>query len=76
MINFRQYNNITKVVIPNNIRLSTGDFNNAFNNATNLVTSKFNHPNMTHMGYIYYNCQNLTGSPACGNNVIIMYHAY
>ena len=30
MINFREYPNITKIVIPNNIQLSTNDFSNAF----------------------------------------------
>lgn len=49
MMNFRQYTNVTRVVIPNNIRLSTGDFNDTFNNMQNLVISEFNHPNTINM---------------------------
>ena len=36
MINFKQYPNLTKVVIPNKVRLSTTDFNNAFCDMMNL----------------------------------------
>ena len=36
MINFKQYPNLTKVVIPNSVRLSTTDFSNAFCDMMNL----------------------------------------
>ena len=32
MLNFKKYTNLTKVVIPNGVQLSTGDISNAFNN--------------------------------------------
>ena len=67
MMNFRQYTNVTEVVIPNNIKLSSGYFNNAFGGMYNLVTSEFNHPCVTDMKHTYYGCINLTSSPACGN---------
>ena len=76
MMNFRKYPNITEIGIPNGINLVNTSFYNAFNNMRNLVTSEFNHPNVTSMANTYYNCYNLTSSPVCGNNVIDMSRAY
>lgn len=76
MMNFRQYTNLTRVVIPNNIKLSTGDFNNAFNNMSNLKTYEFNHSNVTNISATYFNCQNLTSYPVCGNKVTDMSNTY
>ena len=50
MINFRQYPAMTSVTIPNNIRLSSGNFSRAFDNMYNLVNSNFNHNNI--IGFI------------------------
>jgi hypothetical protein len=38
MINFRQYSNLTRVVIPTNITLTNTSFFNAFANLKNLQT--------------------------------------
>ena len=76
MINFRQYPAMTKATIPNNIRLSSGNFSNSFYNMRNLVASNFNHSDVTSMYQTYWNCSNLTGSPVCGNNVTNMINTY
>ena len=49
MLNFRKYTNLTDVVIPNNIRLSTNDISSAFHGMRNLVKVSFNHPNIINM---------------------------
>ena len=76
MLNFRSYPNLTRVSIPNNVSLSTGNMSNAFSDMENLIVSDFNHPNITNMAYAYANCIKLTGSPVCGPNVTYMAYAY
>ena len=76
MMNIRQYTNITEIVIPNRIKLSNNSFLDAFRNMQNLVTSEFNHPNVTSIAQAYHSCYNLTGSPVCGNNVTSMSGTY
>lgn len=76
MINFRQYPAMTKATIPNNIRLSSGNFSNSFYNMRNLVVSNFNHNDVTNILYAYRNCYNLTSSPVCGEKVTDMHYTY
>ena len=77
MINIRQYNDITRIHISNNTRLSTNDFSNAFNSMTNLKSLYIsNNVDIANMSYMCYNCTNLTGSPVCGENVTNMSYAY
>ena len=75
MINFRRYNNVTKIVIPDKMRLSNNNFSNAFNNMRNLIS--VNIPsNVENLSNTYINCINLTDSPVCGDKVINMASAY
>ena len=76
MINFRNYLNVTEIVIPNDIQLSSKNFSNAFKSMKNIIVSEFNHPSVTNIYSTYYSCYNLTGSPVCGKNVINMANAY
>lgn len=75
-MNFRKYNNITEVIIPNSVQVSTNNFSNIFNNMTNLVTSKIPEEKVVNMTKTYQNCYSLTGSPVCGNNVTNMSSTY
>lgn len=75
MINFRQYPNITKVVIPSGIKLSKNSVAGAFSSLVYMKSCNFNHPNITNMYMTYRNCYNLT-SPVCGDNVTDMSYAY
>lgn len=75
MINFRQYNNVTKIVIPDKIQLSDNDFSNAFNNMRNLTIVSIPN-NVVNLSNTYKDCIRLTGSPVCGNNVTDMSSAY
>ena len=83
MMNFRQYNNCTKIVIPGNVRLSTNDFSGAFTSMQNLqyldidksVEEKINIISNGRDG-ICYRCSKLIKTAVCGNNVIDMSNAY
>ena len=75
MMNFRRYNNATKIVIPNKVQLSNNNFSNAFNNMRNLTIVSIPN-NVVNLSYTYYNCHNLTGSPVCGENVTSMVNTY
>ena len=75
MINFRKYPSLTKVVMANSIQRTDNSLYNAFYNMRNLTSA--NIPNtVTNMSSTYWNCQNLTGSPVCGNNVTSMSSTY
>jgi hypothetical protein len=56
MINFRQYPNLTKIIIPNKITLTNNNFSNAFSTMRKLTSSSFNHPNVTNMSFAYEFC--------------------
>ena len=75
MMNFRQYTRMTKCVIPNNILLTSTDFNYAFYPMRSLKIVQI--PNsVTNMASTYSGCWNLTGSLVCGNNVTNMRSTY
>ena len=76
MFSFRQYPNITKIVIPNNIQLSTRDFSGAFANMNSLTNVVFEHPNVTNMYSAYKNCTRLNCAPSIGPNVTDMSSMY
>ena len=76
MINFKQFTNLTDVVIPNAVQLTNADFSSAFNNMQSLQYVSL--PNRaTNMYRVFNNCQNLIGeSPICSNQVTNMSNAY
>ena len=76
MINFKQYTNLTDVVIPDAVQITNADFTNAFNNMQTLQYVRL--PNrITNMYQIFNNCQNIIGqSPVCNNQVTNMSNAY
>lgn len=76
MLNFRQYPQLTKVTVNNEVQLSKNSLYDAFSNMQNLQYVEFNHPWVNNMYDTYMNCYNLTSSPACGPNVITMAMAY
>lgn len=75
MINFRQYPTITKVIIPNNVQLSTNDFSNAFSNLIHLQRIEIPMNGVVNITNMCRNCTNLT-TAVCGNNVTNMYSTY
>lgn len=75
MINFIQYNNVTKIIIPNGVRLSNSNFSWTFARMKTLMNSHI--PNsVTDMWATYFSCSNLKGPPVCGERVTDMNHAY
>lgn len=75
MIKFKQYDSVTKIVIPNEVQLSSTNFDNAF--ASMLNVKEISIPSsVTIISNTYSGCSNLTGSPVCGNNVVNMHKAY
>ena len=76
MIDFRQYSNLTKVVIPNNVQLSNTRFDSTFMNMKNLQTVEIPYEKITSMFRTFEKCTNLTSSPVCGPNVTEMRNAY
>ena len=63
------------------IEVAPVSMSNWFYNARNMTTnidnfSNLNMDNLINMHYAYYSCRNLTGAPACGNNVTDMVYAY
>ena len=75
MMNFRQYANVTKIVIPDKVQLSSTNFSNAFRQMSKIkeieVPAK-----LTNMFNTFYYCSNLISHPICGDKVINMYGAY
>ena len=75
---FSQYPQITKVVIPDGVKLQNGvaglfcDMRNLKN--VNIHENLFS--NVTNMSLTYYRCYNLTGSPVCGEKVVDMSETY
>ena len=61
MINFKQYPNITRIKIPNNLNLSNTDFSDKFSNMSNLKTIEGISKYTTNMCNSYRGCINLTG---------------
>ena len=79
MINFRQYPNCTKIVIPSDISLSTTNFSGAFINMQNLQyldIDKNIENKIDVISNVSTNCKNLIESPVCGPNVTDMTNAY
>ena len=74
MINFRNYPQLTKVVIPNAINLKNNNFSNAFKHLSNLVSVDL-HNGVSNISYGFYNCINLT-TAVCGPNVTNLSYAY
>ena len=72
MMNFRQYSNLVEIDIPEEVTLSTTNFDRAFNSMKNLITCNIPYEKLTNMYMTYYKCDNLTGSPVCGDNVTDM----
>lgn len=74
MINFKQYPNMTKCIIPNNVVLSDTDFSTKFFNFVQL--QEFSLPNsVTNMSKICAWCTNLT-TAVCGDKVTDMTYTY
>ena len=70
-MNFRQYPNITSVVIPKGV-VFKNDMPNAFRNMRNLSTFQIDEnslANVKNMDYAFENCVNLNSAPVCGNYV-------
>lgn len=85
MINFRQYPNCTKIVIPSDISLSTTNFCGAFAEMKNLqyldidksIENQINVIcNSVWSRSVCYNCRGLIKSAICGDNVTYMGSAY
>ena len=85
MINFRQYPNCTKIVIPSDISLSTTNFCGAFAEMKNLqyldidksIENQINVIcNSVWSRSVCYNCRGLIKSAICGDNVTYMGGAY
>ena len=75
MMNFKKYNNVTKIVVPGGVRLSNTSFSNAFNNMRALQS--FNLPNnVTNLSKSFYQCVNLSCNTWCGDNVVNFFQAY
>ena len=75
MMNFKAYNNITKIVIPDNVQLSNNYFYNKFSEMKNLQSVSL--PNSVNsLNSTFQNCLSLNMSPWCGNNVTDMRNAY
>ena len=75
MINFRSYSNLTKVVIPNSVQLSTKNYTNAFKNMRNLVEVQLPVDKITIMRNMFYNCASLKAA-VCGDKVTDLSQAY
>ena len=74
MINFKQYPNMTKCIIPDGTTLSSTNFSSRFSSMKNLKTVEL--PNsVTNLAKAFYMCSNLT-TAVCGPNVVDMYSAY
>ena len=72
-MNFRQYSNVTEIVVPRKVKVSNKNINCL--EMRNLVIGNIISDSVTNMRYAYVNCTNLT-TAACGNNVIDMTGAY
>ena len=85
MINFRQYPNCTKIVIPSDISLSTTNFSGAFTEMRNLQYLDIdknieNKIDMISNGYssgaLCSSCINLINRAICGDKVTYMVYVY
>lgn len=85
MINFKQYPNCTKIVIPSDISLSTNDFRGVFAGMQNLqylnidknIEDKINKIGTIDQNRgICHNCNNLIERAICGPNVKYTYAAF
>ena len=75
MMNFKAYNNVTKIVIPNNVQLSYNSFYNQFSWMKKLQSVSL--PNSVNsLGHTFENCLSLNMSPWCGENVTNMAYTY
>ena len=75
MMNFKAYNNVTKIVIPDNVQLSNNSFYNKFSGMKNLQSVSL--PNSVNfLANTFSSCLSLNMSPWCGNNVTNMMNAY
>ena len=75
MMIFKQYNNVTKIVIPNGVQLTNNNFYNVFNNMRILQNVTLPN-NVTNLAAGFVNCRNLTGKPWCGEKVTNMSFTY
>ena len=73
-MNFRQYSNLTKVVIPKDVKLVTNS-TKMFDRMQNLISADVT-CEMNSMIGTYNNCTNLIGNIYCDDNIINMYMAY
>ena len=74
-MNFKAYNNVTKIVIPDKVQLSNNSFYNKFSYMENLQSVSL--PNsVTSLSSTFEYCSSLNMSPWCGNNVTNMSLAY
>lgn len=74
MIDFKKYNQVTDVEIPNNIRLSTVDFCGMFSNMENLKNITIPDGVLSIRG-LCSKCSNLENT-VCGDDIIDMAKAY
>ena len=75
MINFKKYNNVTDIIIGNEITLSTNDFSNMFGGMPNLTRLELPHSGIVNIDAMCAECTNLT-TAVCGDNVTNMYRTY
>lgn len=75
MMNFKAYSNVTKIVIPDGVQLSSNSFENKFSYMKNLQNVSL--PNSVNsLNETFRNCLSLNMSPWCGENVTNMSYAY
>ena len=53
MLNFNQYNNVTKISVGNKVTISNNDFSNKFYNLRNLINCSIPYENITNMSGTY-----------------------
>lgn len=76
MLNFRKYsNNVSEIVIPDNVTLANDNFSGRFSDMK-MLTSVVIPNRITNISSAYSNCTNLIKQPKCSDNVIDMSNAF
>lgn len=76
MFNFRKYsNNVSEIVIPDNVTLTNDNFSGKFSDMK-MLTSVVIPSRITNISSAYSNCTNLIQQPACSDHVVDMSNAF
>lgn len=76
MFNFRKYsNNVSEIVIPDNVTLANDNFSGRFSDMK-MLTSVVIPNRITNISSAYSNCTSLVRQPTCSDNVVDMSDAF